>query len=78
MKNWTRIEEKESPYVKVYEHNKTGNIKVVYPRTPKWAQKAAMLIYNDLKNGPPTEKGVKDIVRGTWAKMISEAAKGAK
>ena len=74
MKNWTRIE-RNTPYVKVYEHVKTGAIKIVYPKAPKWAQKAAMLIYLDNKGGPVTEKGVKDIVLGLWAKIIFEASK---
>ena len=47
MNNWIRIE-KENPYLKVYEHIKTGEVKIIYPKAPKWAQKAAMLIYNDL------------------------------
>jgi len=74
MKNWTRITKGENPYLKVY-GNKKGDIRVIYPKAPKWAQKAALLIYADLKNGEPTEKGVKDIVRGLWAKMIAESAK---
>lgn len=62
-------------YVKVYENSK-GDIKCIYPKAPKWAQKIALAIYKDVeKNGPVTKKGVKDIVKGQWAKMISEAAK---
>ena len=77
-KGWTRVE-KENPYLRVYTHDKTGNIRVVYPKAPLWAQRAAMLIYNDLEsNGAPTEKGIKDIVRGMWAKMISESKKGSR
>ena len=74
MKNWKRIE-KENPYLKVYV-NKTGKVRVVYPKAPKWARKAAMLIYEDLESGGiPTEKGIKDIVCKLWAKMISESQK---
>ncbi len=62
-------------FVKVYE-NKKGEIKCVYPKAPRWAQDVAELIFRDIgANGMPTEKGVRDIVRGQWAKMISEAAK---
>lgn len=31
-----------------------------------------MRIYKDLKNGGPTQKGVKEIVKGLWANMIYE------
>lgn len=76
MKNYTRIVDKrDSPYLKVYRHNKTGNIKLVYPKAPVWAQKAAMLIYYDMYQGPPTPKGEKDLVRCLWAKIISETYK---
>ena len=74
MKNWKRIVEGENPLYKVYVHRKTGNIRVIYPKAPKWAQDAAMSIYRDLEEGGmPTEKGVRDIVRGLWAAMIARA-----
>jgi len=76
MKNWKRVE-KENPYLKVYVNDKTGDIRVIYPKVPKWAQKAAMLIYRDVKQGAPTEKGVKNIVCGMWAKMIEMSSKEA-
>jgi hypothetical protein len=73
MKYWKLVE--ISNFVKAYE-NKKGEIRCVYPKAPRWAQDVAELIFLDIKiNGMPTEKGVKDIVRGQWAKMISEAAK---
>jgi hypothetical protein len=73
MKNWKRVTEGENPLLKVYEHKKTGNIRVIYPKAPKWAQRAAMRIYVDLESGGmPTDKGVTDIVLGLWAKIISE------
>jgi hypothetical protein len=74
MKNkWKLIEVED--YVKVYEDAK-GNIKCVYPKAPKWAQKAAFQIWADQeKNGPVTKKGVRDIVQGTWAKIIYEWSK---
>jgi hypothetical protein len=54
----------------------TGDIKVRYPKAPKWAQKAAMEIYNDIQEcGEVLPKGVKDCVRGTWAYMIAKAAR---
>jgi hypothetical protein len=54
----------------------TGDIKVLYPKTPKWAQKAAMAIYKDIQEyGEVTPKGVKDCVRGSWAYMIAKAAR---
>ena len=68
--------ERENLYCKVYVHNKTGNIRVIYPTAPKWAQRAAMLIFEDVVyRGVPTKKGVKDMVKGTWAKMIAVEAK---
>ena len=74
MKNYKQIIDGENPYLKVYVHEKTGNIKVIYPKAPKWAQRAAMMIFNDIEeDGMPNEKGVKDIVLGLWAKMIAEA-----
>lgn len=73
MKNWERVQ-KEDKYLKVYFHKKTGDIKIVYPKAPKWAQSAALAIYYDTKSGVPTEKGVRDIVCGLWAKIIAEAA----
>ena len=79
MKNYKRIIEGENPYLKVYVHKKTGNFKVIYPKAPKWAQRAAMLIYNDIEEDgiPGGVKGVKDIVLGLWAKMIAEAKKAS-
>lgn len=72
MKGWKLIEIQD--FVKVYERN--GNFRCVYPKAPKWAQKAAVRIWKDLqRGGPPTKKGVKDIVRGQWAKIIYEASK---
>ena len=42
----------------------------------KWSQQAALEIYKDgSKNGWPTDKGVKELVLGLWAKMIDKAAK---
>lgn len=71
-KNWKRVG--DNPYLRVYEHERTGNIKVIYPKAPKWAQKAALIIYNDLQlGGIPTKKGVKDIVCGLWAKIIADS-----
>lgn len=49
--------------------------KIKDPIAPKWAQRAAVLIYRDMKSGPPTEKGVKTIVRGLWAAIIAREAK---
>jgi hypothetical protein len=73
MKNWTYVKD-ENPFLKVYVHKKTGNIKVLYPTAPAWAQKVALAIYRDVEtNELPTPKGVKNIVRGLWAKMISDA-----
>jgi hypothetical protein len=73
MKNWKLKEEVN--FVKVYE-NKKGDIKCVYPKAPRWAQDVAELIFRDIETGGmPTRKGVRDIVRGQWAKMILEAAK---
>jgi hypothetical protein len=75
-KNWKRVEKDENKFLKVYVHKKTGSIHVIYPKAPKWAQKVAEEIWEDIKEGGmPTESGVKDIVRGLWARMISEAAK---
>jgi hypothetical protein len=52
-----------------------GYIKVRYPKAPKWAQRAAMTIYNDIQEcGEVLPKGVKDCVRGTWAYMIAKAS----
>ena len=63
----------EDGFTKVYENSK-GEIRVVYPKAPQWAQLAAMNIWNDAeRNGFPTKKGTKDIVRGLWAKFISGA-----
>ena len=61
-------------YVKIYEDDK-GNIRCVYPKAPKWAQEIALKIYKDACEGMPTKKGVKNIVRGRWAKIISEGVK---
>jgi hypothetical protein len=73
MKGWKLVE--TANFVKAYE-NKKGEIRCVYPKAPRWAQDVSELIFRDIEiNGMPTEKGVKDIVRGQWAKMISEAAK---
>ena len=75
-KKWKRIDKNETPHCKTYEHVITGDIQVIYPKAPKWAQKIAMTIWRDAHhNGLPTKKGTKDIVRGFWAKMIVEAAK---
>ena len=75
MKNWQRIEKDESPFLKVYVHKKSGNLKIIYPKAPKWAQDVAESIYRDAEEGGmPTEKGVKDVVRGLWAAMIAKAA----
>jgi len=49
--------------------------KIKDPIAPKWAQRAAVLIYRDMKSGPPTEKGVKTIVRGLWAAIIAREAR---
>jgi hypothetical protein len=74
MKNWQRIEKGENPFLRVYVHKKSGNIKISYPKAPKWAQDVAELIYRDIEEGGmPTKKGVKDVVRGLWAAMIVEA-----
>jgi hypothetical protein len=73
MKNWKLKETID--FVKVYE-NKKGDIRCVYPKAPRWAQDVAESIFRDIEiGGLPTEKGVREIVRGQWAKMISEAAK---
>ena len=74
LNNWERVD-KDEKYLKVYVHKKSGNIRVVYPRAPKWAQRAALKIYRDLEYGLPTQKGVKDIVLGLWAKMIAREKK---
>jgi hypothetical protein len=56
--------------------NDDGDIKVLYPKAPKWAQRVALAIYEDLQDGGvPTPKGVKTCVRGTWAYMIAKAAR---
>ena len=72
LKGWKLVE--VDNFVKVYELN--GSFRCVYPKAPKWAQEVAVRIWKDMmRGGPPTKKGVKDIVRGQWAKMISEAAR---
>jgi hypothetical protein len=80
-KIWKRVTKGENPLCKVYVRNVDGginDIKVVYPKAPKWAQKIAMQIYEDGKRGFPNEKGVNEIVRGLWAAMIAEAVKKEK
>lgn len=73
MKNYKLVEDGT---VKVYEHIRTKNIKCIYPKASKWAQKIALEIYYDAElNGFPTEKGKKDIVQGLWAKMIQDGVK---
>lgn len=48
-------------------------------RIPRWAQDAAELIFRDIqRGGPPTEKGLREIVRGQWGRMILEASQTAK
>lgn len=72
-KGWKLIE--VDNYVKVYTNEK-GDIKCIYPTAPKWAQKVAFEIWKDIEeSGPVTKKGVRTIVKGTWAKMIYEASK---
>ena len=72
--NWER--HPDEGFVKVFVHKTTGDIRCVYPKAPKWAQKVAFQIWKDTQSaGEPTAKGVKNIVKGQWAKMISEAAK---
>lgn len=41
----------------------------------KPAQLAAIRIYNDLQDGPPTPKGIKTIVLDIWARIIDEEMK---
>lgn len=42
---------------------------------PRWAQDVAELIFRDIQlGGPPTEKGLREIVRGQWGRMILEAS----
>ena len=61
-------------YVKVF-LNKNGDAKIIYPTAAKWAQEAAMLIHGHIKLiGHVTDKGVKSLVKGLWAKIIEEAA----
>lgn len=68
---WTLIE--DDGLVKTCE-NSRGDINVIYPKAPKWAQKAAMKIWNDMEDyGKPTRKGTKDVVKGLWAKIISDS-----
>jgi hypothetical protein len=55
--------------------NKNGDAKIIYPTAAKWAQEAAMLIHGHIKLiGHVTDKGVKSLVKGLWAKIIEEAA----
>jgi hypothetical protein len=73
-KNWKRMKDESGS--QVYVHRKTGNIKVIYPKAPKWAQRAALRVFRDLqKGGEPTEKGIRNIVKGTWAYLIAREAK---
>jgi hypothetical protein len=70
---WKLVEDRN--FTKTYENSK-GDIRVVYPKAPRWARKAAMKIWRDAeKNGFPTQKGTRDIVKGLWAKFIADAAK---
>jgi hypothetical protein len=64
-------------YVDVYVSD-AGDIKCIYPKAPKWAADVAEKIWKDIeKNGIPTRKGVRDIVRGQWGTYIAKAkAKG--
>ena len=43
----------------------------------KKAERAALAIYRDMCKGVPTEKGIKTIVKGTWAKFILKELKKA-
>jgi phage terminase small subunit len=76
---WVRSKsKKDNKYLKVFT-NDDGDIKVIYPKAPKWAQRVAFEIWKDVeKGGQPTKNGVKDVVKGLWAKMIYEASKGGK
>jgi hypothetical protein len=76
--NWKQVFDPRDEYLKVYVHKITGNIRVIYPKARKWAQKAAYKIYRNMKLGEPTEKGVPNIVKGLWAKIIYEAFKSKK
>lgn len=72
-KTWKQVTKGENKFLKVFVSTK-GDVNVVYPTAPKWAQKVAYEIWKDAQS-MPTRKGVKDIVKGLWAKMISEAAR---
>jgi hypothetical protein len=74
-KRWKIIKEESVHGRKVYSDN-DGDVKVTYSKAPQWAQIAALEIYRDAEeNGFPTEKGIKDIVRMFWARIISDATK---
>lgn len=75
MRGWKLIEVED--FVKVYARN--DDIRCIYPTAPKWAQQAAVRIWEDLRRGGiPTKKGLNDLVRGQWAKFIYEASKKKK
>ena len=59
---------------------RNGDIEVIYPKKqPKWAQKAAMLIWSDIDSGGmPTKKGLSTIVRRYYAAIITTCARDAK
>lgn len=74
-KNWNEIKDKRDACLglKVFVHDTTGAIKVIYPKAPKWASRAALRIYRDLeKGGMPTKKGISDIVKKTWGWIIAD------
>lgn len=75
MRKWKEITagDERQKGLRVYVHDITGDIRVIYPKAPKWAQRAAMDIWRDIEEGGPvTKKGTRDIVCGTWAYMIAK------
>ena len=74
-KVWKRVTKGENKFLTVLVSNE-GEIRVRYPKAPKWAQKVAYEIWKDNQEGEVTREGVNTIVKGLWAKMIAEAARG--
>ena len=74
---WREIFDKRDKALglRVFIHDVTGNIRVVYPKNvPAWAQKAALQIFQDIENGGvPTNKGVRDVVKKGWGYLIAKA-----
>lgn len=72
MRGWRLVE----TYQHVKTYTKGDMVRHVYPKAPRWAQAVAMQIWKDIESGGmPTRKGIKDCVKGQWAKMIAEGAR---